>query len=203
MNLKKIENLYSNNIKVHGVSSKAVGWNSKESQYLRFEKLLSIIDLKEEFSINELGCGYGELYKYLIDKNYDFSLFNGYDISKEMLKECENYLNHPKNLNLYHSPKIETLCDYTLASGIFNVPFDNSQKEWQFYIKKTIENMYQFSTKGIAFNFLTSYVDFKAENLYYQNPEEIFRFCINKYGKNVIVIHDYPHYEFTITIKRN
>ena len=115
MNLKKIENLYSNNIRALGVSSEAVGWNSKESQYLRFEKLLSMIDLKEEFSINELGCGYGELYKYLINKKYHFSLFNGYDISEEMLKECEVYLNQPSNLNLYHSSNIETLSDYTIA----------------------------------------------------------------------------------------
>ena len=107
-----------------------------------------MIDLKEEFSINELGCGYGELYKYLINKNYHFSLFNGYDISEEMLKECEVCLNQPSNLNLYHSSNIETLSDYTIASGIFNIPFDNKSEEWQVYINKTIQNMYQFSEKG-------------------------------------------------------
>ena len=202
MNLKKIENLYSKNIRKLGVSSKAVGWNSRESQYLRFEKLLLLIDFKEEFSINELGCGYGELYKFLINNNYSFSSFNGYDISKEMLKKCENYLNYPNNLNLYHSSNIETLSDYTIASGIFNIPFDNTQEEWQIYINKTIENMYKFSTKGIAFNFLTSYVDYKADNLYYQNPEEIFRFCIENYGRNIQIIHNYNLYEFTVIIEK-
>jgi len=202
MDLKKIENLYSNNIRTHGVSSKAVGWNSKESQYLRFEKLSSMIDLKEEFSINELGCGYGELYKYLIDKNYDVSLFNGYDISEEMLKECRVYLNQPSNLNLYHSSNIETFSDYTIASGIFNIPFDNTTEEWQVYINKTIQNMYQFSKKAIAFNFLTTYVDYEADNLFYQNPEEIFRFCMKNYGRSVQLIHNYNLYEFTITIEK-
>ena len=202
MDLKKIENLYSNNIRAHGVSSKAVGWNSKESQYLRFEKLLSMIDLNEEFSINELGCGYGELYKYLINKNYDFTLFNGYDISEEMLKECEVYLNQPSNLNLYHSSTIQTFSDYTIASGIFNIPFDNTSEEWQVYINKTIQNMYQFSKKAIAFNFLTTYVDYEADNLFYQNPEEIFRFCIENYGRNVQLIHNYNLYEFTVVINK-
>lgn len=202
MDLKKIENLYSKNIKTLGVSSKAVGWNSKESQYLRFEKLLSIIDFKEEFSINELGCGYGELYKYLINNNYSFSSFNGYDISKEMLKECKNYLNHPNNLNLYHSSQIETLSDYTLASGIFNVPFDNTPEDWSIFIKKTIQNMFENSKKGISFNFLTTYVDYKANNLFYQSPEEIFGFCMEKYDKNVQLIHNYELYEFTILINK-
>ena len=202
MDLKKIENLYSNNIRAHGVSSKAVGWNSKESQYLRFEKLLSMIDLKEEFSINELGCGYGELYKYLIDKNYDFSLFNGYDISEEMLKECGVYLNQPSNLNLYHSSNIETFSDYTIASGIFNIPFDNTSDEWQVYINKTIQNMYQFSKKAIAFNFLTTYVDYEADNLFYLNPEEIFGFCMQNYGRNAQLIHNYNLYEFTVVINK-
>lgn len=202
MNLKKIENLYSKNIRNLGINSKAVGWNSIESQYLRFEKLLSIIDLKEEFSINELGCGYGELYKYLINNNYSISFFNGYDISKEMLKECENYLNNPNNLSLFNSSRIETLCDYTLASGIFNVPFDNTPEEWSIFIKKTIQNMYEFSRKGISFNFLTTYVDYKANNLFYQNPEEIFSFCMEKYDKNVQLIHNYNLFEFTVIINK-
>lgn len=42
MDLKNIKEHYESSLKEHGVSCQAVGWNSKEGQILRFEKLLSI-----------------------------------------------------------------------------------------------------------------------------------------------------------------
>lgn len=42
------------------VSSKAVGWTTGDGQILRFDKLVEVIeDKNEDFSVNDLGCGYG------------------------------------------------------------------------------------------------------------------------------------------------
>ena len=43
MDLSKIRDLYEGSLKQFGVESRAVGWNTKESQYLRFEKLLQVV----------------------------------------------------------------------------------------------------------------------------------------------------------------
>ncbi len=113
MNLEKVEKLYSENIKKHGIQSKAVGWNSTETQNLRFLKLLDVVNHQfKSFSINELGVGYGELYNFLEKNNYEFSKFNGYDISQPMLDSCIEYLKKPNNLKLFNTSKISTIADY-------------------------------------------------------------------------------------------
>ena len=148
MNLSKVEKFYTQNLETYGIDSRAVGWNSPESQNLRFEKLMFLVENNSKpFSINELGCGYGELYKYL-EKN-KFNLEVSKDIS--LLK-----------FNLYNN-----------------------------------------SLKGIAFNFLTSYVDYRSEILYYQDPAEMLTFCLDNFGKNVKLVHDYPLYEFTIIVYKS
>lgn len=204
MNLKEIEKLYTNNLSKFGINHRAVGWNSIESQNLRFEKLLYLISNREKkITVNELGCGYGEFYKYLLNNNFNFRKFNGYDISKAMLNSCRKYLSSPKELKLFNSPIINTKADYTFSSGVFNIPFKNSELQWNNHIEKTILNMYEYSKIGIAFNFLSSYVDFRSENLFYQNPEKILKFCLQNFGKKIHLIHDYPLYEFTILIYKN
>ena len=37
--LNKVEKLYTDSLKEHGVSSKAVGWTTGDGQILRFDKL--------------------------------------------------------------------------------------------------------------------------------------------------------------------
>jgi SAM-dependent methyltransferase len=203
MNLEKVEKLYSENIKRHGIQSKAVGWNSTETQNLRFLKLLDVVNHQfKSFSINELGVGYGELYNFLEKNNYEFSKFNGYDISQPMLDSCIEYLKKPNNLKLFNTSKISTIADYSVASGIFNVPFDNSFEIWKNYIKETIFNMYENSKLGISFNFLTDCVDYMEDSLYYQNPSEILDFCLKNFGRNIKLIHNYNLYEFTVIISK-
>ena len=72
VNLQKIEELYSSNLEKYGIDSKSVGWTTEESQMIRFEKLLCVLDRETmAFSVNDLGCGYGELFKYLTRNNYN------------------------------------------------------------------------------------------------------------------------------------
>lgn len=204
MNLSKIEKLYSENVKTFGIDSRSVGWNTPESQYLRFEKLLKIIKVKKDsFTINELGCGYGELYKFLEKSDFNLSQFNGYDISKPMLDKCQGYIGKTSKLQLYNNSKLKTVADYTITSGIFNTPFDNNIYEWEVYIENTIKNMYDFSNKGIAFNFLTTFVDYRNDNLFYQDPSITLKFCLENFGKNVSILHDYELYEFTVLVLKN
>ena len=92
MDLGKIEKLYSENFDKFGIDSKSVGWNSAGSQQLRFEKLLMVVeDKNKNFSLNELGCGYGELFKYAVAGDYSIDQFNGYDISENMLIAAKEY----------------------------------------------------------------------------------------------------------------
>ena len=203
MDLSKIERLYSDNLEKFGIDSKSVGWNSPESQILRFQKLLSIVEEPDvnSFTLNELGCGYGELFKFCESNNYKLEKFNGYDISKKMLETAEKYLN-TNTAAFYQNSEIITRADYTITSGIFNVKFEEQKNNWEDFIKQTLKNMFDFSEKGISFNLLTKYVDFEAENLYYADPGYYFDFCKKELSKYVNLIHDYKLHEWTILVKK-
>ncbi|MDP1801684.1 MAG: class I SAM-dependent methyltransferase [Bacteroidota bacterium] len=202
MDLGKIEKLYSENFDKFGIDSKSVGWNSPNTQQLRFEKLLMVVQNRSEsFSLNELGCGYGELFKYATLNGYNINLFNGYDISEKMLLAAKDYLNDSKAV-FFKEASIITKADYTITSGIFNVKFDEQKDRWETYIKDTLKNMFENSNKGMSFNLLTKYVDFEAKDLYYADPLYYFDFCKKELSRYVNLIHDYNLYEWTIIVKK-
>jgi SAM-dependent methyltransferase len=203
MDLKKIEVLYTDNLEKFGIDSKSVGWNSPESQELRFQKLCEVIQdpANTPFSINELGCGYGELFKFFQMRSYKLTEFNGYDISQKMLDAANEYVNDEKAKWIKDS-KIRTKADYTITSGIFNVKFEEQKDNWENYIKDTLTNMFEFSNKGISFNLLTKYVDYEADNLYYGDPALFFDFCKRNLSPRVNLFHDYKLYEWTIVVRK-
>lgn len=201
MDLTKVKDLYDQNLEQFGIDSKSVGWSTPESQELRFHKLLSMIDKSEPFSINELGCGYGELYKYAEQNQYPLDLYRGYDISQKMLDAGSHYIQSEKAIWKLGAT-IDEVADYTITSGIFNVKFDHQQDSWEDYIKQTLKNMFDHSSKAISFNLLTKYVDFEARNLYYADPGYFFDYCKKNLSRYVSLLHDYNLFEWTMIVTK-
>ena len=67
---KQISKIYSKRFDNYNNTPKGVFWNSKLSQDLRLniilDKILKIAK-SEEFSIADVGCGYGRLYEIIIE----------------------------------------------------------------------------------------------------------------------------------------
>jgi len=167
--LKKIKKLYTENIIAMGVTSKAVGWKTEESQLIRFDKLATIImDREMSITVNDYGCGYGALLKYFLEERHiQVSIYNGYDISPEMLAVASRELSFFKGqLNLLETSSIKTVADYSFVSGTFNVRFDADRKSWEDFIREKLYEMYKFSRIGFSFNLLTSYVDYEEPHLF-------------------------------------
>lgn len=202
--LNKVEELYTNSLKEHGINSKAVGWPTKESQIIRFNKLIEVIEDKASVvSINDLGCGYGAMYEYFTNNHFNLCQYNGYDISEAMLSKANELIGKNSNVKLIKSPNLETMANYTIVSGIFNVKFDTAEDKWLDFIKDTLIQMYKHSTKGFSFNLLTSYVDYKKDHLFYANPAYFFDFCKVNFSKKVSLLHDYDLWEWTILVKKD
>lgn len=202
--LDKINDLYTTNLKNHGVDSKSVGWKDEDGQNLRFENLLKIIKEDNRHLENQIldyGCGYGAMYSYMKLHNINVSKFYGYDISQEMLRKASEIIPTDRFVPRLSSD-INDEVDYSIVSGSFNVMFDSSAEEWDLFIKKTVTRLFEVSRKGIAFNLLTSYVDWKAPDLYYADPSVYFDFCKRNLSRHVSLIHDYPLYEWTILVRK-
>ena len=201
---KKVEKYYTNTADSFGATARGVDWNGEESQILRFEVLTRITDLKEsEFSANDLGCGYGSLLEYFRDHGY-FCDYLGVDISPAMVSLAESRHLDSRNSGFLLDSKPNRVADYTFASGIFNVKLDMDEQDWLAYIFDTLSIMNKYSTKGFAFNCLSSDVESKnrRDRLYYAEADKIRKHCLDKYSRDVSVVTDYGLYEFTVHVRK-
>ena len=201
--LNQVANYYSNKINEFGTTPKGVDWNGEESQFLRFEQLMKLVEKeKNNLSILDYGCGYGGMQEFLL-QNFGTNLnYIGFDISKEMIAAAKEKF--PTNGQFLCELKKDFTTDFVVASGVFNVRQDTIIEQWEQYVFKTIHELNSLSNKGFSFNLLTSYSDkeLMKEYLYYGNPEEYFRFCKLNFSRNVSLLHDYSLYEFTIIVKK-
>lgn len=204
--LEEVADFFSSKFIEHGDTPKGVEWNGEASQQVRFDQLIKIFDLNKskEFSVNDLGCGYGALYDYIKDK-YPNVAYNGYDISEPMIVEAKKRHGQFSGVRYYVSAKPVEMADYGVESGIFNMRLDCSDADWLRHIEKTLDMLDQTSRKGFAFNCLTSYsdADRMRPELYYADPLKMFDYCKRKYSRNVALLHDYGLYDFTILVRKD
>jgi SAM-dependent methyltransferase len=204
---REIIDFYSEHLKKFGSSAQGVGWKNDEAQFVRFDQLSKVIHGNTDFSINDLGCGTGRYYKYLIRENFTPVSYCGYDILNDMILLADKELMPDPKVKLIKidSPLEMNKSDYTVASGIFNVKYEAKESEWLNHILTTLESMNEKSHLGFAFNSLTKYSDkeYMQSYLYYADPLFLFDYCKKNFSKNVALLHDYYQYDFTIIVRKN
>ncbi len=202
--LEEVANYYSKKLAEYGVTPRGVDWNSEEGQKVRFEQLCKIIGPKSSnFSLNDLGCGYGALLDYLRNKHANCT-YIGVDVSSEMIKVAKQLYAVTDQARFITSAEPDEVADYGVASGIFNVRLGRSDAEWFDYLQANLDVLDRTSSLGFAFNCLTSYSDEdkKRDYLYYADPCRLFDMCKRRYSRQVALLHDYGLYEFTILVRK-
>lgn len=192
---------YAGRLAAHGATPRGVDWNSAESQELRFTKLLTLCHGDLDASMLDYGCGYGALAARLRSEGYGGD-YVGFDLSPEMVHAAG--LAQPlTNGRFTADPKTLRPADYVLASGIFNVRLDVATADWERHIRDTLDAMAALGTKGFAFNMLTRYADADRmrPDLYYADPAAWLTYCMDRFSRDVAMLHDYGLFEFTMIVR--
>jgi len=200
--LDAVQRYYSDKFAAHGASAQGVDWNSEESQQVRFAQLVQLFrDEARSFSVNDLGCGYGAFAEYLERRGFQVS-YTGCEVSPAMVEHARAAFRDRPWARFCASGQLEP-ADYSVASGIFNVKLHFDDGEWRAYVEATIDRLAAASTRGFAFNMLTSYSDpdRRRTDLYYADPCAIFDLCKTRYARNVALLHDYGLWEFTLVVR--
>ena len=201
---ERVADYYSEKVRQHGETARGVDWNSTESQETRFGQLLGIVPPgSTEYSILDYGSGYSALIDVLIERGQTFR-YTGYDVSEEMIERARRL--HPGDQYEFTTNEAELEpSDYVVASGVFNVKFNTSNALWKDYVLETLDNLHRLSSKGFAFNALTSYSDpeYMRDDLFYADPSWLFDHCKRTHSGQVALLHDYGLYEFTIFVRKN
>lgn len=202
-NLDHVKSYFDKRIREHGASPRGSDWNSETSQNVRFDQLLKVVE-SESFSILDYGCGYGALADYLATKGFDADYY-GYDILESAI-ETARQAHQDKPRRSFFTEKTQLpVCDYVVASGIFNFRGEQSFEAWTEYVLEVLNEFNRLGQRGFSSNFLTKYsdADKMRPDLYYADPLFLFDYCKRNFSKNIALLHDYYLYDFTLLIRKD
>ena len=182
-----------------GTTPAGIGF-PKDDQEIRFAPLIEVVESGiEGFTVNDLGCGFADLYRFIHDSGLPMEGYRGFDLSEKMLEVARTRVGD--DAELVRGDRLDRTADYSFACGIFNSKFDASDDEWTDYMRSVIRNLAENSIRGFAFNSLTTYVDYREPNLFYADPAQMFDFCKREISPRVSLLHDYPLWEWTMIVR--
>jgi len=178
---------YDNLALQYGDSHHAVQQSSIETQHKRLQVLLEIEGNLKFAKILDFGCGTGELLTLLQSQGFEGE-YVGYDLSPKLLEIAQQKFPKARfeQRDILNSPPKE-MFDYVFISGVFNNDIEANQR----FLKDTLTMLFPLTKKGLAFNCLSTFVDFQSDGLYYFNPLEVFQFCKEQLSTNVCLRHEY------------
>jgi len=204
--ISEVERYYTEKVRAFGPTPKGVDWNDAESQNLRFEVLLRVLDGNEGSELLDFGCGYGAL----LDRpeiGAHRVRYEGRDVSADMVtaaaglhKTCgvEHY-----DFRFSPGAQIEEEHDVIVASGIFNVKMTVPENAWVEHVEETIVLFAKRSRCAFAYNCLSdrSEPNRRRSDLHYANAAEHAEF-VTSLGFEAEIEDGYGLYEFTILGRR-
>lgn len=179
-------------LKQQGDTPEAVGM-SLDGQRFRFGKLMEIADLRNR-RVLDLGCGIGGFYPFLVEKFGEVD-YTGIDLVPEMVDFAAKKYPRARFLcqDLCANELHETF-DYVLISTVFNYALTGGVE----YMRDLVTLAYKYCTRGLGFNFLSTYVNFTDPEMAYYNPADVLDFCIQKLTRKVALHHHYERVDVAV-----
>ena len=192
------------NIEIYGKAFDTYGDDSRSCLWSkpmipRYQELVKIAPL-ENASVLEIGCGIGGVYEYMVkDCRINNLTYKGVDLVEGMVELAkEKYPKaHFEVRNILENP-IEEQYDYVFFCGTFNFAMDEE------FMKKMLKEGFSYCKKGMAFNFVSTYVNFRndEEEAAYYKPQDIFTFCVENLSKKVQMNHHYMKCDTSVFVYR-
>jgi hypothetical protein len=202
--LDQVKTYFDKRIREYGASPHGADWNGEESQNIRFDQLLKVIDGAKPFTLLDYGCGWGALVDHLDRKNLNAE-YVGFDILESAIEIARKTHAGRSGCKFTSDKDGLTRCDYVLASGIFNFRGEQSFEAWTEYTLGVLAEFNALSRYGFSTNFLTKYsdADKMRDDLYYADPLYLFDHCKRNFSRNVALLHDYRLYDFTLIVRKD
>ena len=199
-----VRRYYTDCLRAHGPSARGVDWNSADSQHLRFEQVARVWGGAARISVNDIGCGYGAFYDWLLARGWDCD-YLGVDISEAMVTKARELHASREHCRFLVGERADRIADYAVASGLFNVKLSAEDAAWRAHLLASLDTLHAGSRLAFAFNCLTKYSDPSRmqSHLYYADPCELFDHCKRRFSRNVALLHDYGLYEFTVIVRKD
>lgn len=196
---------YRQTFLTHGPTSEGVDWGPREdAARLRQDLMLAVADGGAPGgTVLDVGCGYGALADRIDERGLDLD-YTGIDVVGEMVAEGRR--RHPHR-RFVHGDFLSAEglgdFDYVVCNGIMTQKLTATTLEMNTHARRLIAALFAACRRGIAFNVMTTHVNFQADNLYYRNPAELLAWCMSELTPRVRLDHAYPLWEYTLYLHRD
>lgn len=194
---------YSQKFTEFGATSKGVDWGREEDLNLRYYKMLAIINRdifnsKKTITLLDVGCGYGGLFIYA--QQHELPLqYTGIDVATNMISWAKENVHTAEFIegDFMQHDFGQKRFDYVVCNGILTQKLGASLLDMEVFAKGLIKKMFDVCERGVAFNIMSTYVNFFAPNLYYKHPSDMLAYCLSEISGKVKLDHSYGLYEYT------
>ncbi|MGQ4809340.1 Trans-aconitate 2-methyltransferase [Candidatus Entotheonellaceae bacterium PAL068K] len=168
-----VVDFFRQHVRLFGNDWRALGWQSRRTQYRRFAVLAEIGPLAHT-RILDVGCGLGDFYGYLQKQRIPV-VYTGYDLVPDMVEHArQRYPRACFEVRDVLQELGEEHFDYILSSGAFNVNFGDNIRA----VQHVLEAMLDHCFRGVAINFLKWTAGASRDPIFhYYNPQEILALC--------------------------
>jgi SAM-dependent methyltransferase len=192
---------YESCFKKHGGTPQGVDWPNVDDLNRRFQVMLDICTDKAPVNILDFGCGNGLLCSYLKQTQMDNIRYTGLDISQKFIDFCRTtYPGIPFICSDIAQESIEIDFDYAICNGTFTEKLDLTFDEMFDFFSKTLITLFKKSKKGIAFNVMSSHVDYRRDDLFHVPHDMMANLLINDLSRHYVIRNDYGLYEYTVYV---
>ena len=183
------EKFYTSAIELYGTSAKGVNWHSKRTQEIRFNIILELLPKNiKDFSIVDAGCGFGDLYLYMLKKKKEPKEYIGIDTLIDMYSIASEQTGKEIIIADITKDRLPS-ADYYVCSGAMNV-----LNEFETHL--FIQNCFSTCREGFVFNIL--YGESESETYNYLTKDEILNIANSLHVERVEFREDYLSNDITV-----
>jgi hypothetical protein len=196
---------YGQLLERHGPGVEAVASGKQVYKDLRYEKLCRVFERDRECSLHDVGFGLGHLYEYMKRQFPEKAVrYSGSEVTPQFVEHCTRAYpeSHFVGRDLADGP-FEDRYDYLVFGGTFYHLADTPAPEFGDYVRRTLSSAFAMCNRGIAFNFITGYVDYRLDGLFYGEVPEVVDFVARDLSRFFGIDHAYPLYEYTVCVYRD
>lgn len=187
-------NRYSTRFQEMKHNIRTLGWGSQEQQHFRFEQVISRLNYAEK-SVLDIGCGFGDLYNFMKEKNHSPKEYIGWDITPEFINnpliDDSNVKLEIKNIANFSTDT--PVADVGIMLGLLNWNWKDADKNYD-YSMKLIRNAFNAVNDVLVVDFLSTHYDpdYPVEDIVFYHDPGIMIEKIMELTPNFEIVHNYP-----------
>jgi len=192
---------YESCFEKYGDSHLGVDWPNQAEAQIRYKIMIDVINFSktEHIDLLDFGCGASHLFEFIKKNNLKKIKYSGLDISKKFIEFSKEKF--PKNeyicLDVLEADHQLRYFDYIILNGIFTEKCNMTFDEMFDFMKQVLIRLFRKTKIGLAFNVMSSHVDWERDDLFHLPMDTLVQFLTKKLSRNFIINNNYGLYEYT------